>query len=225
MKSTRIRRDRKKNNHLFLVVKVVLCFYLFVYIIGEISESTSAYFTTTRSVNHTVSSGTWSVEPDLSGLVFLPTGEQNIKTCPATVSVTLKNNGKENLKDEIKYEVYLTAGGSAVETGTVPPLAKGEKINLRFVTSESGTYYFTTGNKTSGYITSKSTTVDCSNGRKKTSEEPNKDEGENKESESDSSNIEDSNEDGQDKLQESEGIDNEQQEKSKVETDINNDGS
>jgi YqxM protein len=208
-----------------LIIKGAICFYLVVFMIGEITASTSAYFTTTSNVRHNVSSGTWKVEPDLSDLVFIPTGEQNIKKCPANVTVTLKNKGKEDIKVTSKYEVYAS-GGTVVGSGTVPALAAGEKVELQFTTSDSGSYYFTAGNNESGIVTSKPIKVDCGSGGKNDSpEEPQKDEAANEGENPNQSDTDKTNGDKQDESQEPNETDDSQGNSDKQgEEDIKNDG-
>jgi YqxM protein len=137
-----------KNRVFFIVSKGVLACYLIIFSMSYLTDNTSAYFITNNQVNGVLTAGEWELDINLE---FQQQGNQNIKTCPSTITVVIQNIGQDNMQEEGLYEVYYAEKGNpkngvkldlSDSEGVIPALASGETVELTFSANQEGFYMF-----------------------------------------------------------------------------------
>jgi len=149
----RLRKFRNKNKFLFLFIKFLAVWYLFIGISTILSGQTNAYFSDQDRVNGIIQAGEWETESscaengkhgdwDCSSLKFIGSKFDGEK-----ISATIENTG-EDMKSGGKYEIYYSEKGNPkqgerlVRTLTFKALKNGEKLELTFTPELNGVYMF-----------------------------------------------------------------------------------
>lgn len=145
MRSSRLRKYRKKYKKIIMLTQVLLIWYVAIISLSLLTSGTVAYFNTSSKVNATISAGKWWDDSDLTFV----TGNQNIKACaPIEIEVELKNSG-EDMAGTTKFEVYYVEQGNPenkhgekVGEGTVEEIKGGKTAKLTFDAKDNGFYKF-----------------------------------------------------------------------------------
>ncbi|WP_042355372.1 amyloid fiber anchoring/assembly protein TapA [Bacillus rubiinfantis] len=147
-------------------IKVFAIVYIAILNVAFLLGQTGAYYSSTEKVTGTITAGTWETEKNPAKFLQFPNEDKDrvIKTCgKAKLEVSLRNIGNERL-GPIKYEVYSLKGKqkSLIDSGTVRSIDAKETIELKYMTTQAGTYQFKAwleGEKSA--IWSELITVDC----------------------------------------------------------------
>lgn len=150
MRQSRLRKFRKKNVGIYIIVQLVAIYYLGFIGLSLVTTTTNAAFTSSVNVAGSIQAGEWDFW-DKSSLKF-PEGKKNFGFICKDEKVeifALIENGKDSeaMQGPVKYEVYWIEkgnpkNGKIVDEGEVPQLGSGKTHKLTFIAEKPGNYKF-----------------------------------------------------------------------------------
>lgn len=169
LRSTRLRKFRKKYQPLIICFKAVIVLYMVIFSASYVTTDTVAYFDDTNVSAVTITAGTWEDEQDKgekenvkdevkeeledrSSLAFVNQEATASETCPAHMEVEVTNTGDGPMRTKGFYEVYYVEDGHPEDDGeklsmenhegTLEILKEEDTKKLTYETSTSGFYQF-----------------------------------------------------------------------------------
>ncbi len=169
LRSTRLRKFRKKYQPLIICFKAVIVLYMVIFSASYVTTDTVAYFDDTNVSAVTITAGTWEDEQDKdekenvkdevkeeledrSSLAFVDQEATASETCPAHMEVEVTNTGDGPMRTKGFYEVYYVEDGHPEDDGeklsmedhegTLEILKEEDTKKLAYETSTSGFYQF-----------------------------------------------------------------------------------
>ncbi|MGP4040711.1 amyloid fiber anchoring/assembly protein TapA [Gracilibacillus sp. D59] len=143
MRSSRKVKNRKKYKQLINVAKILVILYATLMSVSLLTSNTSAFFNNSKSLSHSISTGSWW---DGSDLAFIGKGNQNLNDAcpPVKFSVEIQNNGFSMI-DSTNYEVFYIENGNPkngekVAEGMIDPIESGEIATISYQAEEEGFY-------------------------------------------------------------------------------------
>ncbi|WP_165820904.1 amyloid fiber anchoring/assembly protein TapA [Pueribacillus theae] len=150
MRQSRLRKFRKKNVGIYIIVQLAAIYYLGFIGLSLVTSTTNAAFTSSVNVPGSIQAGDWDFW-DKSSLKF-PEGKKNFGFICKGEKVEIFariENGKDSeaMQGPVKYEVYWIEkgnpkNGKIVDEGEVPQLGSGQTYKLTFISEKPGNYKF-----------------------------------------------------------------------------------
>ncbi|MDY0393708.1 amyloid fiber anchoring/assembly protein TapA [Virgibacillus halophilus] len=168
MQNNRKKSYRTKHRKLIVAWKIFAICYTFLFTASYLSSNTSAYFNTQTVASSTIAAGVWDKEVEKASLSFKNASNQNSKTCPGMIHVSLENTGDKNMQKAGTYTIYYAEkddpkNGKELKKAPIRVLTPGDTMELDYEATKPGTYIFKAAQSDEDSIWSKQFKLTCSN--------------------------------------------------------------